>query len=107
MGHARQVRVDRVAEDVAPEDHRQRHVERLEAAVVDEIAQVHRHAAIVGELEADAVLARDGRDDAHLLGEREGEIIGQRGDLGDLGAGGGRDLEGGDGGTGEDVLDLA
>ena len=42
--HARQVRVDGVAEDVAPEHDRERHVERLEAPVLDEVAQDHRNA---------------------------------------------------------------
>ena len=58
-----------------------------EALVLDELAQDHRHALLVRDLEADAVLAGDGRDDAHLARKPEREIVGERRDLGDLGAG--------------------
>ncbi len=80
------------ADDVAPEHAGHRRLHLLEAAVLDELAQAHRDALLVGDLEADAVLARDGRDDADLAREPEREIIGEPGDLGDLGPRGGRDF---------------
>jgi hypothetical protein len=48
---------------------------------LDEVAQGHLDTLRVGELEADAVLAGDGSDDAHLLRQREREVVGERGDL--------------------------
>ena len=43
--HAREIGVDGVADDVATEHDGERHVERLEAAILDEVAQVHRRRA--------------------------------------------------------------
>ena len=60
----------------------------------------------VRQLEADAVLPRDRRDDADLPREGQREVVGERGDLGDLRPGGGRDLVRRDRRPREDVLDL-
>ena len=66
----------------------------------------HGDAPSVRQLEADAVLSRDRRDDAHLPREGERKVVGERGDLRHLRPGGRRDLVRRHGGTGENVLDL-
>ena len=105
--HAREVGVDGVPQDVSTEDDRERHVERLEAPILHEIAQDDLHAAVVRQLEADPVLARDRGHDADLARERQREIIGEARDLGHLRPGRGRHLVRRHGRPGEDVLDLA
>ena len=82
--HARQIRVDGIADDGAAEHDGQRHVERLEAAILDQVAEDDRVTLLVRELEPNPVLSRDRRDDADLLGEGEREVVGERGDLADL-----------------------
>ena len=77
--HAREVGVDGIANDVATEDDRQRHVEGLEAAILDEIAEVHRHVRFsFGSSKPIRFLPRDRRDDADLLREGEREIVRER-----------------------------
>ena len=78
------------------------------ALVLDELAQVHGLALLVRQLEADAGLARDRRDDAHLLAaSAHREIVGEAGDLGDLGAALRLELVHRDDRAGVDLVDAA
>jgi hypothetical protein len=78
--HARQVRDDRLAADRFAERQRQGGVRRPERLRLEDVAQVDRLAAHVGQLDADDVAARDDggprRGDAH--GARDG--VGERHD---------------------------
>jgi len=101
VGHGGEVRDDGPAERVAAEGHGQGRLRAGEALVLQEIAQGHRRGRRVGDLEAETGLAGDGSEHAHLAAEREREIVVQTVDLGRAGAGGGRQLVGGDGRPGE------
>jgi hypothetical protein len=105
--HAREVRVDRVAEDVAAQHHGQRHVQRLEPTILDQVAQDHLDASLVRQLEADAVLAGDRGDDAHLACEGEREIVRQPRYFRHLGSRRGRDFVRRHRRPRQDVLDFA
>ena len=62
---------------------------------------------VVGDLDADGAFAGHALDEDGLGGHGEAEIVGEAGDAGDLDAGLGPELEGGDDGAGVDLSDLA
>ena len=72
-----------------------------------QLAQVDGLALLVGDLDADGLLAQDALD-AHVLGlDHQGQVLGQAGDVLDLDADVGDELEGGDHRSGRVLGDLA
>ncbi len=106
VGHPGQVDVDRLAAEVQAEPRHQRAGVRRELA--GDVAERDQRRLGVRHLHADGLLARDRRDDAQLLarGEGVGEVVAQRGDAADLGAGGQLQLVAGDARAADRVGDL-
>jgi hypothetical protein len=103
--HLAEVAVDGLARDVLAERDGQVALVFLPLAQLEDLAQRHGLPDGVGQLEAHARLAGDGRHDAHLLHrERHGEVVGQAADLADLGAALGLELVHGDHGTRVDLV---
>ena len=83
--HLLQVGPDGAARDVLAEPGDQRRA-ALRTAAVD-VAEAHQAAALVRDLDADGLLARDRRQDPDVgRGQRVGQVVLERGDLRDLGA---------------------
>ena len=72
-----------------------------------EIAQIDGLALVVGQLDADHVAARHGRDPHRHGAQRAGDVVGERDHAGGAGAGRRLQLVQGDHRTGPDVDDLA
>ena len=107
MGHADQIGDDGSADDVFPEGDGQPAGRFPECGVVEDVPQTDRFPFLVGDLDADGPLARDGGDDPDARRpQRERQVVREIGDLVDLDAGGGFELVHGDDRTGLDLHHL-
>ena len=107
VGHFGQVGDERLAAGVLAQEHGQLHLGEA-VPVGHEFLEADALLGGVGHLDADGVAALHVGDDADVDGlERAGQVGGDRGELGDLGAGGQADVVEGDGRAGLDVDDLA
>ena len=78
--HLRQVGADRLAGDVLAQPDRERRP--VLGRVLVDVAEAHDPAVLVGDLDADGLLAGDRREDADVgRGQRVGEVVLELGDL--------------------------
>jgi hypothetical protein len=105
--HRRNVGNDRIAGNILPQDQRQRHVLVLKRLAADQLAQRHRLALGVGELDADDAAARNGRDAGRQGGHVAGDVVGQLDDAAGLDPAGRFQLIHGDDRSGPDLDDVA
>ena len=92
MRHAREVGDHRIAADVLAQRQRQAEPVVLVVAGRQQLAQEHRLAPRVGQLDADDVAARHGGDARRYRAHRAGDVVGQADDAARLGAGRGLEL---------------
>ena len=78
-----------------------------ERFALDYVAEPDGFAVVVGDLDAYGVFAGHALDEDGFGGHGEAEVVGEAGDAGDLDAGFGAELEGGDDGAGVDLGDGA
>ena len=92
MRHAREVGDHRVAADVLAQRQRQAEPVVLVVAGRQQLAQEHRLAPRIGQLDADDVAAGHGGDARRYRAHRAGDVVGQADDAARLGAGRGLQL---------------
>ena len=105
--HAGEIGSDDAAIDVFAKSDGEPRLALREALALDYVAEPDGLALGVRDLDADGALAGHAFDEDGFGGHGEAEIVGETGDAGDLDAGLGAELEGGDDGAGIDLRDLA
>ena len=107
MRHARQVGDDRLAADILAERKPKPRLGVLEVRGLEQLAQQHDLAPVVGKLDADGVAARDHGDAGGDRAHRAGDVVGKPDHARGLGAGRGLELVERDHGAGAHIGDLA